>query len=146
MNLPSKLVFPLFLVPFITAAPSAFAAAFHNPYGKVPTNATPGDRMFADYFRNETRALAQRCLADIQTLDDWKQRAPQLRQQLFEMLGLDPLPARTDLKPTITATNDQPEFTVENLHFQSMPGLYVTANLYVPKNLTNPAPAISICS
>jgi len=120
----------------------AFAAAFNNPYGKFPTNATPGDRMFAEYFRNEARTLAERCLADVQTLEDWKQRRPQLRQQLFEMLSLDPLPPRTDLKATVTGTLDQPEFTVEKLHFQSMPGLYVTADLYVPKNLKEPAPAI----
>jgi hypothetical protein len=64
------------------------------------------------------------------------------RGQLFEMLGLDPLPPRTDLKATITGTLDHPEFTVEKLHFQSMPGLYVTANLYVPKKLEKAAPAI----
>ena len=125
----------------MTAA-SALAAAFHNPYGNLPTNATPGDRMFSDYFRNEARAVAGRCLADVQTLEDWKQRQPQLRQQLFEMLGLDPLPPRTDLKATVAGTLDQPDFTVEKLHFQSMLGLYVTANLYVPKKLSGPAPAI----
>src|SRR5712671_2003481 len=109
------------------------AAAFHNPYGKFPTNATAGDRMFADYFRREARTLAERCLADVQTLEEWRQRRLQLREQLFEMLGLDPLPPRTELKPTVTGTLDQPEFSVEKLHFQSLPGLYVTADLYVPK-------------
>ena len=102
---------------------NAVAAAFHNPYGSIPTNATPGDRMFANYFRNETRKLAEGCLADVHTIEDWKQRRPQLRRQLFEMLGLDPLPPRSDLKATITGTIDQPEFTVEKLHFQSMPNL-----------------------
>src|SRR2546425_2581964 len=135
-----KLALPLFIGAF--ASGSALAAAFHNPYGKVPTNATPGDRMFANYFRSETRTLAERCLADVQTLEDWKQQKPQLRQQLFEMLGLDPLPPKTDLKATVTGTIEHPEFTVEKLHFQSLPGLYVTANLYVPKKLTRPAPAI----
>src|SRR3989454_937776 len=129
------------LLAVITAG-SAFAAAFHNPYGKSPTNATPGDRMFADYFRNETGTLAERSMADVQTLEDWKQRQPQLRQQLFEMLGLDPLPPKTDPKATVTGALDQPDFTVEKLHYQSMPGLYVTADLYVPKKLARPAPAI----
>jgi dienelactone hydrolase len=58
------------------------------------------------------------------------------------MLGLDPLPAKTPLKATTTGTVEQEQFTVENLHYQSMPGLYVTANLYVPKGLTKPAPAV----
>ena len=33
-------------------------------------------------------------------------------------------------------------FTVEKLYFQSRPHLYVTANLYLPKGLKKPAPAI----
>ena len=32
---------------------------------------TPGDRMLAEYFRIETQRLADHCLADIQSLDDW---------------------------------------------------------------------------
>ncbi len=136
----TKLTLALFVVGLSVG--SALAAAFHNPYGKMPTNATPGDHMFANYFRPETHTLSERCLADVQTLEDWTQRKPRLRQQLFEMLGLDPLPPKTDLKATVTGALDQPEFTVEKLHYQSMPGLYVTADLYVPKKLARPAPAI----
>src|SRR5436853_1167168 len=124
------------------AASTTFGAAFHNPYGMFPTNATAADRMFAEYVRNEAHALSEKCLADIRTLDDWKQRRPELRRQLFEMLSLDPLPPKTDLKATVTGRLEQPEFTVEKLHFQSMPGLYVTADLYMPKNLKEPAPTI----
>ncbi len=112
------------------------------PFGSLPPNATRGDRMFADYFKLETARLADRSLAEIKTLDDWNARKTEYRRQLGEMLGLDPMPARTDLKPVVTGRVDHPEFTVENLHFQSSPGLYVTANLYLPKKLTKPAPAI----
>src|SRR5207245_2453764 len=35
-----------------------------------------------------------------------------------------------------------PKLTVEKLHFQSSPGLYVTANFYVPKKAKFPAPTI----
>jgi hypothetical protein len=58
------------------------------------------------------------------------------------MLGLWPLPPRTDLHATITGKVETDLFTVEKLHFQSIPGLYVTANLYVPKRTTLPAPAV----
>jgi hypothetical protein len=64
------------------------------------------------------------------------------RRELAEMLGLDPLPERTPLNPVITGILDHPEFTVEKLHFQSSPGLYVTGNLYIPKRLEQPAPTI----
>ena len=131
----------LTLLALIALALSAEAAAYRNPYGKLPASPTPGDRMFADYFRAETQTLQERCLADIQTLDDWNQRKDKYRAQLHEMLGLYPLPPKTDLKATVTGKIDHPEFTVEKLHFQSMPGLYVTANLYVPAGCdANPRP------
>jgi dienelactone hydrolase len=98
--------------------------------------------MLADYFRNETALLAGRCLADIHTLEAWKAKRDEYRRQLQEMLGLLPWPERTDLKPVITGKIEQEDFTVEKLHFQALPQLYVTANLYLPKNLTNPAPAV----
>ena len=131
----------LLLASLIPLRPS-LAAAFHNPYGHPPTNSTIGDRMFADYFRAETRRLADSSLAEIHTRDDWNGRKDQFRRQLYEMLSLDPLPPKTDLHATVTGTIDHPEFTVEKLYFQSMPGLYVTANLYLPKHLEKPAPAI----
>ena len=103
---------------------------------------TPGDRLLAGYFRTETARLADRCLAEIKTADDWNKRRETYRLQLQEMLGLHPLPARTDLKPIVTGRVEREDFTVENLHFQSLPGLYVTANLYLPKRVTGPAPTI----
>jgi dienelactone hydrolase len=101
-----------------------------------------GDRMLADYFRTETRRLAENCLAGVKSLDDWSSRRAELRRQLAEMLGLDPPPERSDLRATVTGKHATEWFTVENLHFQSRPGLYVTGNLYVPKGLDQPAPAI----
>lgn len=103
---------------------------------------TPADAMLADYFRAETDRIEAECLKDIQSPQAWAERRRELRQQLFEMLSLDPLPERTDLKATITGVVDHPSFRIENLHFQSRPGLYVTANLYLPKGLDKPAPAV----
>ncbi len=98
--------------------------------------------MLADYFRAETEKLADACLADIRTLEDWEARKPIYREQLFDMLGLNPIPVKSDLKATVTGKIEREDFTVEKLHFQSMPGLYVTANLYLPKNVSSPAPTI----
>jgi dienelactone hydrolase len=100
------------------------------------------DEKFTEYFRRETKALSDHCLTDLTTSNAWYEGMPKLRAELSEMLGLSPLPPRTDLKATVTKRFEQDTFTVENLHFQSRPGLYVTANLYVPKNLTKPAPTI----
>jgi dienelactone hydrolase len=91
--------------------------------------------MLAQYFRDETARIGAQAFAGINTLEDWNRQRPVFREQLLEMLGLSPLPERTDLKATVTGRLDHAAFTVENLHFQSLPGLYVTANLYVPKAL-----------
>lgn len=58
------------------------------------------------------------------------------------MLGLDPMPERTDLRPVVTGKIEQETFTVEKLQFQSSPRLYVTADLYLPKGLRTAAPAV----
>jgi hypothetical protein len=101
-----------------------------------------GDRLRDTYFRLQTRQIADNALADIHTLDDWKKQRGELRRQFLEMVGLWPMPERTPLEPTITGTLESEDFTVEKLHFQSSPGLYVSANLYVPKKAKFPAPAV----
>ncbi len=116
--------------------------AYRNSFGTFPSPATLGDKMFAEYFQIETHKLAEASLSSFHSKLDWDQQKEELRRQLFEMLSLDPLPTKTELQATVTGTIEQPEFTVEKLHFQSRPGLYVTANVYIPKSLAKPAPAI----
>jgi dienelactone hydrolase len=103
---------------------------------------TPADAQLKKYFFNEAATLSDRCLADIKTLDNWKSQRAEFHRQYQEMLGLWPMPERTDLKPVITGKLDHEEFTVEKLQFQALPGLYVTAALFLPKNAAKPAPTI----
>jgi hypothetical protein len=118
----------LFAVPGLAAEP-------------VP-DTSRGDKMFDAYFRRQTEQIAAACLADVKSRADWEKMRPELRRQFLDMMGLWPLPERTDLKPVVTGTIDADSFTIEKLHFQSLPGLYVTANLYVPKKAKLPAPAV----
>jgi hypothetical protein len=101
-----------------------------------------GDKMLDAYFRSQVRQISDGCLADIKSKEDWEKKRPELRRQFFDMLGLWPLPPRTDLHTTVTGKLDADHFTVEKLYFQSSPGLYVTGSLYIPKGLTKPAPAV----
>lgn len=101
-----------------------------------------GDRMIAQYFAYRTSELERNCLAEVQTADQWRTAAPQYRRQLASMLGLDPMPERTPLQATVTKKFDYDGITVECLHFQSSPGLYVTANLYRPQEIDQALPAI----
>jgi dienelactone hydrolase len=121
---------------------SYYGEAYKNTFGKFPAKSTFGDRMIADFFHLETKKLSDETLSKIDTLEDWRDQKDVYRQQLLEMLSLDPMPARTDLNAIVTGTLDRPEFTVEKIHFQSRPGLYVTGNVYVPKGAKAPSPAI----
>ena len=105
---------------------------------------TDGDHMVREYFQAETTKLAERTLADVNSKADWEKKRPEYHRQLREMLGLDPWPQRTPLEVKITGRVEEDEFRVENLHFQSLPGLYVTGNLYLPKdaNADSKLPAI----
>lgn len=94
------------------------------------------------YFRAQVKQINDRCLADLTTKEDWEKQRPELRRQFLDMMGLHPLPPRTPLNPVVTGTTDGGTFTVERLHFQSMPGLYVTANLYLPKRREGRLPTI----
>ncbi len=110
--------------------------------GVAGAESSPGDAMLAEYFRVETARLRDACLADVQDREDWEHRREEYVRQLREMLGLDPLPERTDLRATVTGRTEREEFVVERLHFQSLPGLYVTANLYLPRELSEPAATV----
>ena len=127
---------------FLAVAFFATALLLDAQSAKPVKTSAPGDAMLADYFRNETAVLSERCLADIQSREDWESKRAEYRRQLQEMLGLWPMPERTDLKPVVTGKLEHDEFTVEKIFFQASPGLYCTANLFVPKNLTKPAPTI----
>jgi dienelactone hydrolase len=94
------------------------------------------------YFAEEVARLEANCLPESVTLETWNAEKARRRDELFEMLSLSPLPKRTELKPVITGIVESDGFVVEKLHFQSLPGLYVTANFYRPKIVEQPLPTI----
>jgi hypothetical protein len=104
---------------------------------------TPGNRMLQSYWERQVHEIEQTGgLKDIQSADDWKAKAPEYRRQLAEMLGLDPMPARTPLQATKTGDLAGDGWRVEKMHYQAVPGLYVTSNLYLPTKVEKPLPAI----
>ena len=68
-------------------------------------------------------------------------KGPDARKSLLRALGLDPLPDRTDLKPVITGTIRRDGYRIEKLRYESVPGLIVTAHLYIPDG-NGPFPVI----
>jgi len=102
----------------------------------------PGDRSIRDYIAARGADLEREFLPGVKTAADFEKLRPALREDYLDMLGLKPLPARTPLKATITGKIENAGYTIEKLHFQSLPGLYVTANLYLPRPANERYPAI----
>ena len=87
------------------------------------------------FLKQEAARLDSKFLEGITNRQQWEARRAQLHQEYMEMLGLWPMPERTPLNAQVTDTIEREEgFRVEKLHFQSRPKLYVTGNLYLPKD------------
>lgn len=130
---------PTALLAFIAAlgfAPCASAqTAKKEPREFLPP---PFDR----YIQRRVQELSSAKWQDSITRENWPETRATLRRQLQRMLGLDPWPERGPLNAVVTGSVDGDGYVVEKLHFQSSPGLYVTGNLYRPKEVTQPLPAI----
>ena len=68
----------------------------------------------------------------------WERRAQHNRSHILTALGLAPLPRRTPLNPIIRERRIHAGYTVENVAFASIPGMYVTGNLYRPLDAKPP--------
>jgi hypothetical protein len=86
--------------------------------------------------------ISSQSIYELPPLETWKARLPAKRKQWLEMLGLDPLPPRTDLHMTITGTLDRGDYLVDKLHFQPLPGCRIAANLYRPKHPQGRLPGV----
>jgi len=103
--------------------------------------------MVADDVRARLRAASQRETKhwqDIKTRADWERYRDPRIQALRDSLGATPALPK-DLKVQATKTHQGDGYRVENIIFESRPGLVVTANLYSPKEPGKAMPGIVIC-
>lgn len=101
----------------------------------VAEDLSRGEAMIENYFRKQAAQISSKCLKEYTTKAEWEEARPELRRQLLEMLGLDPLPAKTDLKVQNHGKVEAAKYTIEKLTFQSSPDLHVIAHFYLPKPL-----------
>ena len=71
----------------------------------------------------------------------WNARAAYLREHVLASAGLLPLPEKTPLNPSIFGEVKRSDYTVSKVYFESIPGFFVTGNLYRPIG-DGPFPAI----
>ncbi|WP_207395803.1 alpha/beta hydrolase family protein [Bremerella alba] len=72
----------------------------------------------------------------------WDVRSEDVRTQLKVALGLWPMPPKTSLNYEVTGRREFVDYSVSNIRFESIPGLYVTGNLYEPLGKEGPFPGV----
>jgi dienelactone hydrolase len=80
--------------------------------------------------------------ATYQNADQWHTRAAAIRQGILRGAKLENLPPPCDLKPIRHSVRQGSGYTVENIAFESLPGLWVTGNLYLPEKINGKAPGV----
>jgi len=75
-------------------------------------------------------------------LDEWKARAKRIREGIVRGAQLLPMPKKCALRPIIHSKREYKGYTVENAAFESLPGFFVTGNLYRPQTDNQPLAGI----
>ena len=79
-------------------------------------------------------------LASFASRADWEEHCRSVGERFRAALG--PMPDRTPLHSQCTGALERDGYVVEKLVIESQPNFYVTANLYRPPEVQEPAPAI----
>ncbi len=72
----------------------------------------------------------------------WETRAAWIRRQILVGAGLWPMPERTPLNAEVYGRIARDGYAIEKVRFQSIPGFYVSGNLYRPLGKKGPFPAV----
>jgi cephalosporin-C deacetylase-like acetyl esterase len=89
---------------------------------------------------NEARARRLAQLQQLQSEADVRARIEKIRSTVWKLIG-GPF-EKTPLNPRITGVIDREAYRIEKVIFESQPGIFVTANLYVPQGRRGPFPGI----
>ncbi|MBQ6109133.1 MAG: hypothetical protein IJK97_13050 [Thermoguttaceae bacterium] len=113
----------------------------------LPEEMTSGERTFApkemvfEWLLPQIEAAEAKRRADYEAMKTPEQIAEyqaRMKKNFIDAIG--GFPERTPLNAKITGRIQDPEFTIEKILFESQPGLYVTANLYLPNEAKYPKP------
>jgi len=71
-------------------------------------------------------------------LAEWKTRAKRIREGILRGTELLPMPEKCALNPIVHSRRKYKGYTVENVAFESLPGVFVTGSLYRPRRAKGP--------
>ena len=83
-------------------------------------------------------------IAQLHTESDYLKRQETVKDKLLKLIG--PFPEKTPLNARVTGVIRKPGYRVEKVIFESVPGYYVTAALFLPEKRKGKAPAVIYAS
>jgi uncharacterized protein len=90
----------------------------------------------------EGKAFLEKQRSTYTTADAWVQREQLIRSQILKGTGLEKFPEKCPLNPIFGDKRTFDGYEVQNVAFQSLPGVYVTASIYTPANSSGKIPGI----
>jgi hypothetical protein len=72
----------------------------------------------------------------------WDKRANAIRKQILKGTGLNKMPKKSPLKPIMGEIREYDGYVVQNVAFESLPGVFVTGSLYMPNENPGKIPGI----
>jgi uncharacterized protein len=100
--------------------------------GPAMGEAEPVLRMGQFQTPEEARAELEEWVATYPTKEAWLERAAKIRQGILEGAGLSLMPKKTPLVPLRHSLREMDGYTVENVALETIPGMFVSGNLYLP--------------
>ena len=98
------------------------------------------------YSEEEGATKLNSLLKRMKSLKDWENHADSVRSQVKKGMELESFPTKTPLNPRFRNKKIMNGYTVESVVFESVPGFFVTGNLYKPTgNLENKSLAAIVC-
>ncbi len=97
------------------------------------------------YLGKAASDITNNSLSTIKNLQDWEAVRDQRQKEFLEMMGLQGkqfTAKRPPLNVTKTGVIKKEGYRIEKLYYESLPGLFVPANLYIPEGIKKPVPAI----
>ena len=110
-----------------------------NPAGGLADRTRDG---LMAYLAEEARTITDRAVAETVSRASWEAVREQRLDELKEMLGLRHERPKTPLNVQLLGRIERPEYVVEKIAFESLPQVYVTANLYLPQGVDGRVPGV----
>ncbi len=97
-----------------------------------------------EYLCREAHRITTSSLSDLKDSEYWFRTKSKRRMQFIDMLGLTSYMdgKRSPPEAHVTGVIEREGYRIEKLYFQSLSGLYVTGNLYIPDHVKGPKPTV----